>query len=477
MAANNSSSASDRQLSSWFLPCSSSKRRRIHSTEVNSPPPPPPTTIVQLGDDLLAEILIRLPNPKSARRCKAVCKRWNSLISDPVRFNRRFVSHHHSRNRQPPLVLHSDDPQSIITSFIPMDNTFAQDSFAVMDAHRDLVLCGFADAGPVSDVYGKSYFLCNPFTKQWVALPLAPELPVRCGYHFARLVCEPRISNSLDLGGDRGFFHSEYRFRVVCLYRDKNSTKLNMFCSDTGEWTKDILVLHRYRQFMSRNIVSCNGELFWSYGVRSQDPGDVHPLKPFVAAFNPFRPDLPPAAIETPLVYGKGGWDIGVSQGALHAIVFEDRIEPGRSQIALSVWRLEEDRRSWRRLRDGLMKGSMLRELRTYVRPCFHPEKPEVFFLRHCDGTGDGEIAALSCDFGAGGELELYVKGRPFLSYWKLFQAEFSCWPTLIPRYEELRVIYDGSHSCWVQSQNEPTTNPSIAGTSACESLLGLVMH
>ncbi|CAI0403300.1 unnamed protein product [Linum tenue] len=188
MAAYNSNSAPDQPLSLRFLPCSSAKRRRIHSTEGNSLP----TKIVQLGDDLLVEILIRLPNPRSACRCKAVCKEWKSLISHPIRFNRRFVSHHQSRNRKSVLLLHSDDPQAIISSFIPMATPFTQRSFEVIDSYKDLVLCGFADVSASccdSALYGelyRTYFLCNPFTKQWVALPLAPELSIECGHFFTR---------------------------------------------------------------------------------------------------------------------------------------------------------------------------------------------------------------------------------------------------------------------------------------------------
>ncbi|CAN0900071.1 hypothetical protein LINGRAHAP2_LOCUS20626, partial [Linum grandiflorum] len=41
--------------------------------------------ISELEDDLLVEILIlSFPNPKSASRCQAVCKQWNSLISSPT---------------------------------------------------------------------------------------------------------------------------------------------------------------------------------------------------------------------------------------------------------------------------------------------------------------------------------------------------------------------------------------------------------
>ncbi|XP_073357776.1 uncharacterized protein [Aegilops tauschii subsp. strangulata] len=52
-------------------------------------------------DDLLSEILLRLPPlPSSLPRASAVCKRWRSLASDPA-FSRRFRLHH---RRNPPLL-------------------------------------------------------------------------------------------------------------------------------------------------------------------------------------------------------------------------------------------------------------------------------------------------------------------------------------------------------------------------------------
>ncbi|CAL1359090.1 unnamed protein product [Linum trigynum] len=451
MAADNSTSALGHRLRSGFLPCSSSKRARIHSAEVYPP-------IWKLADDLLVEVLIRaLPNPRSACRCKLVCKRWSSLIFNPVRFNRRFVSYHRSRNQQPPLLLQSEDPQSIITSFLPMSR-LSRMCFAVMDSYKDLVLCGFDNVGPTSGELYRTYFLCNPFTKQRLALPLAPELPAGCSYFFARLVCEPRICNDLDLGDNQVFaYSSEYRFRVVRLYRRGSTSKLDVFCSDTGEWTKDRLVLPNHYQFIVRNVVSCNGELFWSYAVPNQDKDAVPRTRSFIAAFNPFHPDIPPTAIDAPEVFCKPGWDISVSQGALHAIAFEDLLRADRSQIASSVWRLEQDRKSWRKVCDGLLKKSRLYELHHFLRPCLHPEKPEVFFLKH---RGDaGVVSVLSCDLRTGGEVELFAEARVFSSYWNLFRVQFSCWPTSIPRYNELRVMYDGSCSCWIQSNNGTDNN------------------
>ncbi|KAB8112273.1 hypothetical protein EE612_050419, partial [Oryza sativa] len=51
-------------------------------------------------DDLLSEILLRLPaKPSSLPRASLVCKRWRRVVSDSV-FLRRFRSHH----GKPPLL-------------------------------------------------------------------------------------------------------------------------------------------------------------------------------------------------------------------------------------------------------------------------------------------------------------------------------------------------------------------------------------
>ncbi|CAI0553774.1 unnamed protein product [Linum tenue] len=204
--------------------------------------------ISKLGNDLLVEILIRLPNPRCACRSKVVCKLWRSLISDPC-FSRCFLSHHHQRMNKPPppppQLLLSDDRESVVLRFLPTpveEGGYRSLLFAVFDCFKDLLLCGFGELGDrhTNAELARSYLICNPFTKQWIALPLAPERPVGGLTELcARLVCEPLISDSrLDLGG--GY---EYRFRVVCIYQDRNSMKLDVFSSDSGKWKKEALLL------------------------------------------------------------------------------------------------------------------------------------------------------------------------------------------------------------------------------------------
>ncbi|KXG21819.1 uncharacterized protein LOC8061922 [Sorghum bicolor] len=62
---------------------------------------PVPAVSLPDNDDLLCEILLRLPPlPSSLARASLVCKRWRGLVTDPF-FLRRFRQHHH---RTPPLL-------------------------------------------------------------------------------------------------------------------------------------------------------------------------------------------------------------------------------------------------------------------------------------------------------------------------------------------------------------------------------------
>ncbi|CAL1365886.1 unnamed protein product [Linum trigynum] len=460
MATGNCASASNPRL------CISNERPWIRSTGVNS--------ISKLAEDLLQEILIRsFLNPRFACRSKLVCKRWNSLISSPS-FNCRFVSHRQSINElQPPLVLSSEDQQSIIPGFVPMPTVDHELRFSVLDSFQDLLLCGFQMPEDLDDEFRRSYFLCNPFTKQWIALPLAPCRPTRCSGLVARLVCEPRNSYNLDLGDGRAgsVVYSEYRFRVVCLYQHMRKsncwTRLDMFCSESGEWNKDPLVVDTHFYCDRMNVVSCNGELFW-VSIRRHY---------MIAVFNPFCPEIPPSYINAPQLL-KPWWDISVSQGALHVSAFNSKPEGGDSRIASSIWRLDDDHKSFSLVCEGVLKTarprsnpsvqlddfflelerSMSASLHSIVLPYLHPEKPEIVFFHYLDVKG----AILSCDLRRG-DLEFHSELRVLLSpRWALFHPTISCWPIPIPRYEELRVIYDGSYSCWVQS-SKPTT-PAITG-------------
>ncbi|CAI0428076.1 unnamed protein product, partial [Linum tenue] len=94
------------------------------------------------------------------------------------------------------------------------------------------------------------------------------------------------------------------------------SIKLDVFCSESGEWIKDAVV-HDDHVRSKGGLVSWNGELLWVYRhYLSPDFG----LRPLVAVFDPFRLDVPPTSIDVP-----SSGKLAVSQDALHAIVQDKR--------------------------------------------------------------------------------------------------------------------------------------------------------
>ncbi|CAN0853350.1 Putative F-box/kelch-repeat protein At1g15680 [Linum grandiflorum] len=437
------------------------KRRRINS-EANLPP----MTISELGTDLLVEILIRLPNPRSACQCKLVCKRWVSLISSP-RFNRSFVSRHQTRNH-PHMPANPYDLKSIILNFLPPMPCRVSNGLRVLDCNKDLVLCGFWDVDCDDGEHSRTYLVCNPFTKQWIALPLSPRKYVGYTSPAARLVCEPRNSNKLDLGDGQSFVFSEYRFRVVCIYQVALpwiSIKLEVFCSESGEWINEALVCDGHVKKGIKGVISCNSELFWRYDCMSYVTNDVP--KDLVAVFNPFRLDMPPTSIDASSFRVYPHWSISASQGVLHAIAIENKTVPVRS----SIWRLEEDGKSWRKQCEGLVNETSKcfnYQVESCYRPLLDPHKPEIVFFNPLGS--EEKNAILCCDLRTQ-ELELVAKvvGKPDVCRLQVFQPSVSCWATLIPRYEELRGLYDGNYRFWVQSSIEAKTHPLPPSLSICK--------
>ncbi|CAI0464577.1 unnamed protein product [Linum tenue] len=437
------------------LPFNAGKRRPI-CPEQNLPPHL--NRLSKLGDDLLVEILIRLPNPRSSCRCKAVCKPWRSLISDPS-FNRRFIFHHQSRHQPAAsLFLSARDPESIL-SFLPVPDK-ARPGFRVMDCFKDLLLCGFLEHDRTE--LRRSYLVCNPFTKQWIALPLAPERSdPGYGESYAALVCLSRSNYSLvqQLGEESKplAIYSEYVFRVVRNLQVCGSTVLHVFCSESRKWSQ--IRFDDSTISTTTNAVSCNGELFWLTFEFSS-------FREILFACNPFHLDRPlqPMIVSPALssAMGRGGATLAVSQGALHIVVFEVEGLRHGSRDALSVWRLEEDDEHWtghywRPLYEMVLRPLGLCVLFTCCVLCLHPEQPEIVFLTFTDPF-DGRI--YSCNLRTGtGELELFSSVAPFRYEpdWIALQPTVSCWPTPIPRYDELQGMYDGSYRCWVQNSTATT--------------------
>ncbi|CAL1372892.1 unnamed protein product [Linum trigynum] len=418
--------------------------------------------MTQLQDDLLVEILARLPDARSAFRCRPICKRWRSLISDPL-FRRRFLSHKQSESGgysggEQSLVLSSHDAQSVTMSFLPVPDDL-RPYFSVLSSCEDLVLCGFdvskkSGGDDQDESVRRMFFVCNPFTKQWVALPLAPAEKDR-PFSTVSLVCQSD-------GKVRAFID---RFRVVCFSGSGYAPDVDLFCSESGEWTKYALNPNRGKRLQLREqLLTLNEECFlttaWFNGKLHWQTIAGHKIY----VWDPFRPDAPTTFMDGKLVDLDQVW---ISQGALYIVNFTQ---------FLYVWRLGE--------RDGDITGRKL-YASVPLKACkfvgsnsekyshlkwklhgvcaLHPNDPDIVFLEFSHRElctrpqlwTQRELCTHRVLFSLNirtAELTFVAEQTSDAERWRVFHPRFTCWPSPIPNYEKLQGAFHGSYTRLVHS-------------------------
>ncbi|CAI0398012.1 unnamed protein product [Linum tenue] len=335
--------------------------------------------ISDIPDSLLIYILQRLPNPRSVCACKSVCKRWNLLISDPDTLH-QLVSRHRinltgEMEERRPLLIYFDRPQtheSIVRSIVPshfLSNNDDRHTIQVISCCNDLLLCGRIRP---KNRYRRRFFVCNPFTKHCVTLPLVPRhLTCREGFYFGThrsgtemeasligFVCEPCFyyddaSSSSSHVGTTLLKNPKFRFRVVFFFKSRNGLGVTTFCSESWEWK---FSSYGYQEVEVEETVipptapyigigsahststSAGTKLFWKTAQAK------------VAVYDPFSEQSPP---QINLVDCSHLWSndivnnnflVGVSQGFLRGMVFP---RPGPSTYNkdgfFSLWKLGED--------------------------------------------------------------------------------------------------------------------------------------
>ncbi|KAK9944286.1 hypothetical protein M0R45_009859 [Rubus argutus] len=212
-----------------------------------------------LPEDLLAEILYRVPCPKSLFRCKYVSKRWFHLISAPY-FVRRL--------KQKPMIstliveatVDICDPR--LFEFLPMCEktsnlslSFYNTQANVVGTFNDLVLCNYH--------WGDydSYSICNPYTKQWLYLPPIPKVQgevVGPYVVYKGFLCDP-------LNPQR------WNFVLLVPVSPGSAFHLQVWSSETRAWRESVISLPSPRairpvpHFMNSTYggVAYNGMLYW----------------------------------------------------------------------------------------------------------------------------------------------------------------------------------------------------------------------
>lgn len=166
------------------------------------------TGIDDLPDSLLVEILRRLPSKEFVFQCTSVSKRWCTLISEPYFIGRFLCLQKYKTPITPSLidrrglefpcarVLFSPTavapPRTAVAP--PRSNLLAPVFKRLMNAcglkeqpfvigtSNDLVLCCR------TQYYQRDYYICNPYTRQWVTLPSTPRCRERVLVGF---ICQP----------------------------------------------------------------------------------------------------------------------------------------------------------------------------------------------------------------------------------------------------------------------------------------------
>lgn len=199
-----------------------------------------------LDPNLVVEILLRLPH-KYVICCKCVSKKWLYLITSP-----NFVSHFSSMKKELWTFMYPPDEQRCALSATSKDSIFEGPRFSlnflpcytvqsqgnepicVVKTFNDLFLCCKRKR------FQWVYYICNPLTKQWVALP-----PSRYCYEnvCVNFTCYKKDSTTQQPNGVA--FNTQYWCKVVKIFKNDRTNKLDLeiFSSKTGQWIeKKVLV-------------------------------------------------------------------------------------------------------------------------------------------------------------------------------------------------------------------------------------------
>ncbi|KAJ4834970.1 hypothetical protein Tsubulata_033827 [Turnera subulata] len=264
-----------------------------------------------IDDALLMEILCRAcSSPKFAFQCKLVCKRWESLISNPIfpsRWNELCNIYHPNRRKLFFLIFNLrirpkqnkymlnhvvSKPTNLLgrrksfkLDFLPCSKQGLPASVRIAaSCSNGLLLCH--SIGHLMDSEPRVYYLCNPLTREWVALPPFPaKYPFMEGVAVG-IVCDDKNWSST--------------YRVVRFHEGRYAYPFNghrsafiaeIFSSKTSEWEETevwypplnnpsfcFLGYRSGAEYLSDNIFSCNGRLFMMNAMG-------------IVVYNPFEPE------------------------------------------------------------------------------------------------------------------------------------------------------------------------------------------
>jgi hypothetical protein len=205
-------------------------RRR---SQLPPPPPPPPkfpqaapTTIFTIGDDLLLEILVRLPSLPSLVRAAFACRTFLHAVRSFPTFRPRFRDLH-----PPPLLgLFVRHRVGDIPSFVPLRGLADPDQAAVVRGSDFFLTRVPDDQGFWNVTHCRDGYL---LLHNWEHRLFAAYSPLAGVLH--RITAPPEAVRELYiLSAPPEQPHGS--FRLVCVQEDGLQVRAVVFSSDTGAW-------------------------------------------------------------------------------------------------------------------------------------------------------------------------------------------------------------------------------------------------
>ncbi|KAL5547437.1 hypothetical protein UlMin_002668 [Ulmus minor] len=261
----------------------------------------------------------------------------------------------------------------------------------------------------------RDFYICNPLTKKWHALPQAPlgiqEFYITCG-----LVCLPSYNCS----------SKDYRYNVVVFGFDYPYVTLmppvvTIFCSETAQWSKLVDFQLSWPDLYFDQVTACNGSLYcvahWGEGI---------------FAFNPFTD-----VVEKQCRFIALPIDIFPTYASFYKIclgTFQGRLRLSHlckvnESFGLKVWKLEDqnaqENYSWSLVHSLVLEiGFPINEIYMLA---LHPSNSNVVFLSWEDeliqyDISQGKYEKLG-EFPVK-QLAPFVSTRPLMHY---------SWPTPVP--------------------------------------------
>ncbi|KAJ0646146.1 putative F-box domain-containing protein [Helianthus annuus] len=276
--------------------------------------------LIGSNDDILTEILLRLP-VTSILRFKSVSKHWYSLLS-----HSHLTQRYDHLSKSPGLFAHdkylpfdAEDPST--PPFSSLDSYFDLPDVRIVQSCNGLLLC-YTDRGPKGRKAALKYYVFNPTTKQLAVIP-----PI-CGGSKVR-----KTIRFMGLA-----FHQTdcVHYKVVCVRRLEPGVDLfqiQVYSSDTKKW-----------EISSESFCICKHVLF-GHGVYWN--GAVHWV-PFSGCPFYFKLDVEQLHM-LPLPEGYTSSEIfimyfGESGGHLHLVVQKNRED---NYLRLNVYEMLSDHSGW----------------------------------------------------------------------------------------------------------------------------------